>query len=217
MSIRSDYRNSEQCHSLADVATKKKELDKRIRAAHSRTKIIYNQINDKSGDYFKDFANIYNFKCAYCGAALKFTDGRLFEVDHYVCESAFTNDTAGRAEAGKIDNLAFSCYSCNRGKGSLHIKNGYLSMLNPDDNSISNVFFRDEMYYIRPNNDYCEDAFIQSFYEELMLGSEFRRLDFLLLEMDALVKKIKVSNEELANKLEQCMASLQQKKNAAFI
>lgn len=217
MSINSDYRNSEQCPSLTDVAKKKSGLDQKIRAAHTRTKIIYNRINEKSGDYFKEFANIYNLKCAYCGAALKFTDGRLFEIDHYVCESAFANDTAGRVEAGKIDNLAFSCYSCNRGKGGLHIKNGYLSMLNPDDNSIANVFFRDEMYYIKPNNDYCEDKFIQSFYEELMLGSEFRRLDFLLLEMDALIKKVQTSNEELASKLEQCMNRLLQKKNCVFI
>ncbi len=217
MGISTDYRNTDQCPSLAEVAAKKNKLEKIIRKKHKKTKIIYNQINDKQGEYFIEFASIYNYKCAYCGAALKFTDIRLFEIDHFICESAFSDDTEGRIEAGKVQNLAFSCYSCNRGKGSLHIKVNYQPKLNPDDNSIANVFFRDEEYYIKIHNDYSEDISIQVFYEKLLLGSESRRLDYLLLEMDNLIAYLQNSNQALSNKLEQCKSRLLQKKNYALI
>lgn len=216
MEINTDYRNTDQCPTLTDVIAKKSALEKRIRDRHKKIKIIYNKINDKHDTHYKEFAAIYNYKCAYCGTSLKFTESRLFEVDHYICESAFSKDIAGRSEAGRIENLIFSCYSCNRGKGQLHIEDGYLPILNPDDNSIANVFFRDDKYYIKIRSDYSSDEFIKLFYQELMLGSEFRRLDFLLLEMDNLIKKMQTSNKELTQKLEQCMNRLIQKKNCIF-
>ena len=216
MGINMDYRNTDICTSLSEVPAKKSRLDEKIRGEHKKAKIMYNCINDKQGDYFKEFAKIYNHKCAYCGASLKFTDVRLFEIDHFVCEAAFSDDTAGRAKAGKIENLTLSCYSCNRGKGRLHIDADHQPILNPDDNSIAAVFYRNEDYYIEINNIYSEDSLIQLFYEKLLLGSEARRLDFLLLEMDNLIGKLRISNQELANKLEQCTGKLMQKKNYAF-
>lgn len=217
MNNATDYRNTKQCLSLVEVATKKNALKLKIQGAHKRTKIIYNRINDRGSVFFKEFACIYNFKCAYCGTSINITDGRLFEIDHYICESAFSNDTAGRIEAGKIENLIFSCYSCNRGKRNLHIKDNHLPLLNPDDNSISNVFLRNSDYYIKIQEKYLEDKFIQLFYAKLMLGSEFRRLDFLLLEMDKLIIQLQTSNKDLAGKLEQCKGKLIQKRNCIFI
>lgn len=217
MGISKDYRNTDKCPILSEIDTKKNELELRIRERHKKVKILYNRINDKQGDYFKDFAKIYNFKCAYCGAALKFTDIRLFEIDHFICETAFPDNTAGRAEAGKIDNLTFSCFSCNRGKGKLHIKDSYLTLLNPDDNSIANIFDRDEWYYIKINDTYSKDSFLRSFYDKLLLGSEVRRLDFLLLEMENLKEQLQDRNKELAYKLEQCMSKLLQKKNYTYV
>ncbi len=216
MEINTDYRNTDQCSILTDVNIKKNALEKRIKECHKKTQIIYNRINDKHGTYYKEFVAIYNYKCAYCGASLKFTDGRLFEVDHYICESAFSKDTAGRSEAGRIENLTFSCYSCNRGKGQLYIDDGHAPILNPDDNSIADLFYRDDEYYIKISNDYSSDEFIQLFYQELMLGSEFRRLDFLLLEMNNLIRKMQSSDKGLTQKLEQCMNRLIQKKNCSF-
>ena len=212
-----DYRNTDQCSLLTDIESKKRNLEKRIQQQHTRAKIMYKQINKKQGEYFIKFAEIYNNKCAYCGASRKFTDIRLFEVDHYVCEDAFPNDIEGHTEAGRVSNLVFSCYSCNRGKSNLYINSKYQPILNPDDNSISNIFSRDDQYYIRINKDYSEDELIQSFYIELSLGSEFRRLDYLLLEIDNLIAKVKESNKALADKLEICKGRLSQKKNFSIV
>jgi len=149
VSIRGDYRYTESCPKLLNVGIKKNSLEKEIRLNCPRAKIIYNYVKNRSGSYFSKFADIYNSKCAYCGADLRFTDGRLFEVDHFVCKSSFSADTDGRGEAGKMDNLVLSCYSCNRGKGSLLVTEEYRYLINPDDSSIASVFFRDENYYIK--------------------------------------------------------------------
>ena len=140
MGASADYRNTEHCPVLMDVAIRKSVLEEKIKSEHKRISIFYNKVKDKNGEYFKSFAKIYHGKCAYCGASIKFTDIRLFEVDHYICESAFSKDTDGRAAAGRLGNLIFSCYSCNRGKGALHITDKYLPLLNPDDNSIARFF-----------------------------------------------------------------------------
>lgn len=216
MGISADYRNTDRCPILSRVGEKKEELERKIKEEHKKVKIMYYQIKDKQKEYFLDFAKIYNFKCAYCGAALKFTGIRLFEIDHFICESVFPNDTEGRAQAGRIENLIFSCYLCNRGKSNLHIKEDCQDLLNPDDNSIADVFYRDEEYYIRINEDYSENNLIHLFYEKLLLGSETRRLDFLLLEMGNLIEELKNSNPDFANKLEQCQGRLMQKRNCTL-
>ena len=47
---------------------------------------MYNFVHDKQDVYFKPFSEIYNCKCAYCGAWIGISDIRLFEVDHFICE-----------------------------------------------------------------------------------------------------------------------------------
>lgn len=217
MKTSKDYRNSSSCPSLSEVAMKKAALEKKIREKHKKVKILYDYVKDRHGDFLEEFAEIYNYKCAYCGATLKFIGPQLFEVDHFICEAAFPNNTQGRAEAGKIENLAYSCYSCNRGKSNLYIKNGYAAMLMPDDNSIAKIFVRNEQYYITINANHLDDKFIQAFYDKLFLGSEVRRLDFLLLEMDSLMIRLRSNKPELANKLEQCSIRLLQKRNYTLL
>ncbi|MCP1110877.1 5-methylcytosine-specific restriction endonuclease McrA [Lachnospiraceae bacterium PF1-21] len=217
MHTNSDYRNADKCPSLEGIKDKKEKLKDLVIKEHRRTKIIYNQIKNKDKKYFDMFAKIYNYKCAYCGTSLKFTDGRLFEIDHFICESAYTKDTAGRAEAGKIGNLSFSCYSCNRGKGSLHIKDSYVNKLNPDDNSISKVFYREQNFYIKKSSKFTDDEFVSKFYDELLFGSEFRRLDYLLLEVDDFIQDVKEKDEDFARRLQEIKSKLQEKKNGTFI
>lgn len=75
-----DYRNTTNCPVLVDVALKKCALERKIQQDHKRAKIMYNFVHDKQDVYFKPFSEIYNCKCAYCGAWIGISDIRLFEV-----------------------------------------------------------------------------------------------------------------------------------------
>lgn len=212
-----DYRNTDTCPVLAEVAFKKNDLEDKIRKEHKRAKIMYTYVRNKQGAYFGPFSKIYNDKCAYCGVLIGIKDICMFEVDHFICESSFSNDIKGRSEAGRVNNLVLSCYSCNRGKGNLLIEGAYKKILNPDDGSIAKVFVRDEDYYIRIQSDYVGDSVIEDFYKELTLGSELRRLDYLLLEMRNLISVHRLDNPDIAEKLEQCFCSLIMKRNKTLI
>lgn len=212
-----DYRNTDGCLVLTDVALKKDELEREIRKKHTRAKIMYNFVHDKQADYFKPFSEIYNRKCAYCGVLIGIIDIRMFEVDHFVCEDAFSDNITGRSIAGKVSNLVLSCYSCNRGKGKLVFGEEYKKTLNPDDNSIAKVFVRDDNYYIKIQPDYTADHVIADFYERLLFGSEFRRLDYLLMEIKNLISVQSSHNPYLAKKLEQCFSRLVVKRNKTLI
>ena len=120
-------------------------------------------------------------------------------------------------EAGKVSNLMLACYSCNRGKTDLIIDEDHLKTLNPDDGSIAQVFDRSEDYYIRIRPDYAEDPLIVDFYQKLLLGSEFRRLDYLLLEIKNFISTQRTSNPTVAAKLEQCFGALILKRNKTLI
>jgi 5-methylcytosine-specific restriction endonuclease McrA len=212
-----DYRNTTNCPVLVDVALKKCALERKIQQDHKRAKIMYNFVHDKQDVYFEPFSEIYNCKCAYCGAWIGISDIRLFEVDHFICEDAFSKDTAGRSEAGKVSNLVLACYSCNRGKGKLMIDEDHQGTLNPDDGSIAQVFDRNEDYYICIRPDYAEDQVVVDFYQKLLLGSEFRRLDYLLLEIKNFISTQRTSNPTVAEKLEQCLGALMMKRNKTLI
>lgn len=129
----------------------------------------------------------------------------------------FSKDTAGRSEAGKVSNLVLACYSCNRGKGKLMIDEDHQGTLNPDDGSIAQVFDRNEDYYICIRPDYAEDQVVVDFYQKLLLGSEFRRLDYLLLEIKNFISTQRTSNPTVAEKLEQCLGALIMKRNKTLI
>jgi 5-methylcytosine-specific restriction endonuclease McrA len=213
MEINDDYRNTTNCPILTDVAHKKSDLEAKIRADHPHARIMYNFVHKKGDVYFEPFSKIYNHKCAYCGVLIGIADIRLFEVDHFICEDSFPGNTEGRIEAGKVSNLVLACYSCNRGKGDLMIDQEHQRTLNPDDGSIARVFDRDEDYYICIRQDYAEDPLVVDFYQKLLLGSEFRRLDYLLLEMKNFISTQRTSNPTIAAKLEQCLCALLMKRN----
>ena len=95
---------------------------------------------------------------------------RNTQVDHFINEASFPNTTEGRAEAGRMINLVWSCISCNRGKSGITIKPPYDELLNVDNGNIAGVFRRDKDYYIRICDTYQDDKFIQQFYDSLHLG-----------------------------------------------
>ena len=205
--MKRDYRNTEYCSSLKEVEQKKKELNKKICEEHPKAKIIYNQIKDTDQAYRNQFMEIYNYKCSYCGNSIWNLSSTLLEVDHYICESSFDS----KEKAGKIENLVLSCYDCNRAKSNFPIDNDYIDTVNPDLEEIKNVFVRDDKYYIKISDKYMKDKFIEDFYIQLKLGYETRRLDFLLLNLQGLYRRL--GDKPEAQKLGIILNKLQQKRN----
>ena len=206
-----DYRNTEYCPVMDRVEEQKKTLEKEIRSEYSRTKIVYNKVSNRNSVYHKKFAQIYNNKCAYCGALWGLLPVESFEVDHFLNEASFPNTTEGRIEAGKMINLTWSCISCNRGKRGIMIKPPYDDLLNVDNGNIATVFRRDSDYYIRVCDTYKSDAFVRQFYEKLHLGYETRRLDYLGLQLEGKYRAEK--DEKRKCKLGESLSILMKKRN----
>lgn len=205
--ITNDYRNTEYCPLLENVEDKKKTLEEKIRTDHPRQTIMYNKVHNRNTIYNKEFCAIYNCKCAYCGVSMDILPAMLFEVDHFVAESLFDN----KETAGKVDNLVLACYQCNRNKKDFEIGGEYIKKLNTDDGEIAGVFFRDDKYYIRIKDDYREDQTINDFYDQLQLVHQTRRLDYLLMNMQGLHKKLEGTVQ--GGRLAEAILTMQRKRN----
>ncbi|MCD1655523.1 HNH endonuclease [Treponema zuelzerae] len=210
--MNNDYRLTKSCPQFCNIKEKKQELTNKIKREHPRCKNMYNKIHLRKENYYHLFSEIYNHRCAYCGASTNFSGILLFEIDHFICESSFSNDTKGKAEAGKTSNLIFSCYTCNREKGQLHITQQYFDLLNPDNGAITNIFFRDELFNIKISERFQGDKFINDFHSKLLLGNQIRRLDYLLLEIQQLVDSL-CDDSEYSGPLYKCINLLIFKKN----
>ena len=178
--MKSDYRNTIYEVSKKDIINEKNALEDKIKKEHPKVKIIYNQINKKDGNYNKQFRNIYNNKCAYCGISTDVISSELFEIDHFICEISFNGDSIN---AGKINNLVLSCKKCNRAKKDFIWNEIYSLKFNVDDESITELFYRDVDYSNKIEKEYITDDSIYNFYIKLKLNEEIRRLDFLLMNM----------------------------------
>ena len=178
--MKSDSRHTIYEVSKKDIINEKNALEDKIKKEHPKVKIIYNQINKKDGNYNKQFRNIYNNKCAYCGISTDVISSELFEIDHFICEISFNGDSIN---AGKINNLVLSCKKCNRAKKDFIWNEIYSLKFNVDDESITELFYRDVDYSIKIEKEYITDNSIYNFYIKLKLNEEIRRLDFLLMNM----------------------------------
>ena len=186
-----DYRNTEYCKKFTKISRKKSSLIKLIKKEHPRMKIDYNIIKK---NYKEKFYHIYNEKCAYCGASLKTIGIDRLEIDHFINEASFGKN---KEKAGKITNLVTACYACNRRKSSFFVKNP--RKFNPDFKNFKKLFYRNSEYEIKIFYKYKNDEEVIEFYNTLKLGSEHRRIDFLLLRYCNLIEKTKdeVSKLEL--------------------
>lgn len=72
-------------------------------------------------------------------------------------------------------------------------------------------FFRDDKYYIRIKDAYITDEVINNFYNQLQLDHETRRLDYLLINMQGLHKKLE--GTEQGGKLAEAILIMQRKRN----
>lgn len=179
-----DYRNTTYCKKLKEISKKKESLKNKMRNDnHTRTENFYDLVRS---EYKGDYLNIYNYKCAYCGASIFTLDYDLFEIDHYKNEASYSN----RSEAGTLENLVLACRTCNRSKGSLTIEEDYLEKLQPDKKEIKKIFYRTDSYEIKIKPEYEGDSEILKFYKKLKLDYEFRKLDFLLLNLEGMYKTL---------------------------
>ncbi len=203
--MENDYRNTSNIYEYVNIPQQKQILRNEIKREHKRIRNFYNWISKKSEPYFEKFAKIYNYKCAYCGIQSgRIKELRDFEIDHIICESSYKD----KCIAGQIENLAFSCNYCNRKKSDLPLN---LKQLHPDTN-IHKTFYRDDMFYIQIKEEYISDSNIRTFYKELELKNEIRRIDFLLLSMYDLYDQLKEG--EIKNKLLQAIDLLKTKRNS---
>ena len=212
---RIDYRTTSGQLAYQNIEQKKAELTRNIHKEHSSQKIDYNSIKNRESHFYEDFCIIYNWSCAYCGARRGIIDSQLFEIDHYICQSAFPKSTEGRAKAGEVNNLVLACHDCNRRKSDFKLEGKYGILLNPDNNAIAKIFYRSDDYYIKVADEYKSDQIICQFYAQLNLGSELKRLDYLLLNIKELEDQQSEVNCIVSDKLDKIFSYLLKKRNAS--
>ena len=220
-----DYRNSTYCIPLENILEKKEKLRGIINQDRPRVKNYHAWISKKEENYRDKFIEIYNWKCAYCGNSTDNSPKSLMQIDHVICESSFEKEkmkngvkvkVVDNIKAGQIGNLVFSCSDCNGWKSDHLLKDGYEEMLHPDNEKITEIFFRDDQYYIKITEMYEADSSIKMFYDKLKFNKEIRRLDYLLLELRGLCKKNK-SRIEINLRLHKAIDLLMERRNNATV
>ena len=204
----SDYRETRYCESLDGILDRKSTFMVAFRKEHPRVKDIHRYVYPNDSRYKSEFIEIYKGKCAYCGASIKFIPKEMFEIDHFLPKEMVRFVT--KADAGKIENLVLACHTCNHNKSSFEVPDELYSNLHPDHDGIKNAFFRDDMFYIRLSTG--QPVAVARFYEQLRLGRETVRLDYLLTCMYGLCERTK-DKEELNAMLEKAIRLLQAKRN----
>ena len=213
-----DYRLTRYCCEYSDVSQRKQTLEALIKSEYPRTQIIYNKVSDRNLKYINEFIKIYNSRCAYCGVSNQvLANVYLFEVDHFICESSFTGESR-KSDAGVISNLVLACRCCNRDKGNHQWPDEYNRLFHPDEGLLPSIFIRDELYYIQIAESYKSDAVIIEFYNKLKLGSQKRRLDYLLIEMKEVKARIchNPLNSNVLEQLSNCIERLYRLRNSMY-
>lgn len=206
-----DYRNSKYCPKLTNLAKKKNDVKDFVCEQHPRAKDMHTYISKNNEPFKKRFIEAYNGKCAYCGVSIEIIPWQMFEIDHFIPKEADCFRKS-KANAGYIENLVLSCYDCNRAKSALELPDKDLHKIHPDESEITEAFIRDENYYIRINKEKYSDNSIKIFYDKVDLCNQSHRLDYLLLNMRGLCKKI-TDKHPAHGKLMEAIDLLQQKRN----
>ena len=187
-----DYRLTRYCDDYHDINERKQKLEALIRQECPQTRIIYNKIRNRDLRYIGEFMQIYNFRCA--------------------------SGSSKGVDSGCISNLVLSCKCCNRDKSNFTWPTEYNQLLHPDEGMLKHVFVRDNGYYIRIAKTYESDDIILGFYRQLKLGSQKRRLDYLLIEMIGLKEHLveKNPNSGRLDLLVSCIDLLLRRRNAMY-
>ena len=206
-----DYRNTKYCSKLIGIADKKKDIKEAILAEHSRAKDMHTYISRNDTPFKKQFIEAYNGKCAYCGVSIDIIPWKMFEIDHFIPKES--NRFGGsKANAGYIENLVLSCYDCNRAKGTFECSDEDIYKIHPDGTGIIDSFIREDDYYIQISEKMKNDDTVNLFYEQLELGNQLHRIDYLLMNMRGLCIEI-MDKHPAYEKLMSAIDLLQRKRN----
>lgn len=206
-----DYRNTSYCKEIQDILCKKKDLKQIIKNEHPRLIDMHTVISSNSGQFKGMFLDIYNYKCSYCGVSTDIVTAQLFEIDHFISRKSECFNGSDAA-AGCIENLVPACKLCNGKKSDFSFSEEEICLFHPDKNNLKFIFRRDELYYIKINDEYKDNKTVNDFYEQLLLGSEIRRIDYLLLNLIGLNKKLEKKNESYSE-LKEAIILLIRKRN----
>lgn len=204
-----DYRCTKFCPPLVEVQKNKDDFVWRMKNDNPRIKNWYNLIRDNEKKYKIDFMKIYNNKCAYCGVAMGMLPKEYFEVDHYICKNDISN--ISDCEVDNIQNLVLACIKCNRKKSDFIFSKNGAAQFSPDDGSITNLFYRDDLFNIKIKGHYEYNSEVTDFYNKLKLGSELRRLDYILLFLSGMIDEAK--NKDIASELRNIREAILRKRN----
>lgn len=205
-----DYRNTKYCPPFEEISNQKNAVADAIKFEHPRAIDMHNYVSENSGSYKIKFMQVYNCKCAYCGADISIMSKENFEIDHFIYEKS--ERFSKKSEAGAIENLVLACRSCNHKKSSFDFPEGEEKYLYPDAQEIMKTFIRDNDYYIKVDKSFKNNDTVNKFYKQLDLEGEVHRLDFLLMNMVGLKKKIAGTSEATA-KLGEAIEKLRLKRN----
>lgn len=205
-----DYRVTEYCPEFDNILTKKAGLVEMIRKKHPRRRDLHCLISPNDSEYKIPFMEVYNCKCSYCGVSIDIIPKDNFEIDHYIYKEDKEKFSTA-ADAGYIENLVLACRRCNHQKSSFAIEDDFLEILHPDSDCIKTVFERSESYDIVISKEYIKSPTIIAFYNQLKLGQEVHKFDYLLLKMMGQQKSAASSDKYRA--LGEAISLLRQRRN----
>lgn len=205
-----DFRNSSGCKPLLQVADSKMRLRGEIQSQKNGATTEYSYINRKKGKFFNKFADIYNYKCAYCGVSAHIHCVQNFQIDHFLPIAELNNPLL----QDKIENLVFSCDRCNSKKRAYVIPKSHQELLFPDNETFGGVFVRNKDFSISVSQEYRDDEQVVTFFNKLEFGHYIRTLDYLLLELNSLKCEVEQQeNDTLLGQLSFIESELRKERN----
>lgn len=207
-----DYRNTKYCEPLSQLADKKQKVVNDIVKEHRRARDMHKYISTNNSKHKTEFMKAYNWKCSYCGVSIEIIPRHMFEIDHFIYLKAQCFG-GSKAAAGYIENLVLSCHNCNHSKNSLELPENMHKYLHPDSPKITETFIRDENYYIKISDKMKDNPTVIEFYEQLNLGNELHRIDYLLMNMKWLYNNLKDKHSN-CSKLIEAIDLLHTRRNA---
>lgn len=195
----SDYRIDKYKNiSFSQLRSKKYDFMRKFRDKHKTAWKVYDYVG-RSQELHNDFKSIYNSRCAYCGADYSFFNRYNFDIDHYIPQDSKYK----KQFLHGISNLVYSCRRCNEKKLAYWCASTNNSiLLHPDNDNYPKIFYRDSSFKICIQNEYLHNSEVIEFYNELELGSNEKRLLYLIMVLtDYLDEKPASSKENKARQI----------------